>query len=117
MSFWTENDVLEYIVKYNIPIASVYGEVIKTGRMIERFTESVPELTTSKAKRTGCMFCCFGAHCKDDNRFIMLKQTHKKQYDFCINGGHYDENGILVPDKDGLGIGKVLDFIGCSNKY
>ena len=27
MSFWTEQDVLKYIKTYDIPIASVYGEI------------------------------------------------------------------------------------------
>ena len=30
MSFWTEQDVLEYLYTYQIPYASVYGEIIKT---------------------------------------------------------------------------------------
>jgi len=29
MSFWTENDVLEYLYTYQIPYASVYGEIVK----------------------------------------------------------------------------------------
>ena len=31
MSFWTENDVLEFLHTYNIPYASVYGEIIPCG--------------------------------------------------------------------------------------
>lgn len=51
MAFWNENDVLEYIVKYNVPYCSeVYGDIIETG---------VGTYTTTKAKRTGCMFCMF----------------------------------------------------------
>jgi 3'-phosphoadenosine 5'-phosphosulfate sulfotransferase (PAPS reductase)/FAD synthetase len=30
MSFWTEEDVLEYLYTYQIPYAPVYGEIIKT---------------------------------------------------------------------------------------
>lgn len=30
MSFWTEADVLEYLYTYNIPYASVYGDIVKT---------------------------------------------------------------------------------------
>lgn len=30
MSFWTEQDVLEYLYTYKIPYASVYGEIVKT---------------------------------------------------------------------------------------
>lgn len=28
MSFWTERDVLEYLIKYDVPYASVYGDII-----------------------------------------------------------------------------------------
>ena len=88
MGFWTEQDVLEYIVSNNIEIASVYGEIIKNNK---------EAWETTGEKRTGCMFCMFGAHLeKEPNRFQRLKETHPKQYDYCINK---------------LGIGKVLDFI------
>lgn len=30
ISFWTENDILEYIIKNDLQIAPVYGEVVKT---------------------------------------------------------------------------------------
>lgn len=29
MSFWTENDVLEYLAKHKVPYASVYGEIVQ----------------------------------------------------------------------------------------
>ena len=28
MSFWTEQDVLQYIKEENLPIASVYGDIV-----------------------------------------------------------------------------------------
>lgn len=31
MSFWKEDDVLEYLYTYKIPYASVYGEIVKVG--------------------------------------------------------------------------------------
>ena len=37
LSFWTEQDVLEYIVKYNVPYCSVYGEIIGTYRGAVKF--------------------------------------------------------------------------------
>lgn len=89
MGFWTEQDVLEYIVTNNLEIASVYGEIVKDDKGL---------LKTTGEKRTGCMFCMFGAHLeKEPNRFQRLKETHPKQYDYCINK---------------LGIGEVLDYIG-----
>ena len=50
------------------------------------------------ADRTGCMFCMFGVHLeKGKNRFQRMKTTHPKLWKYCI---------------DGLGCGKVLDYVG-----
>lgn len=87
IAFWTEQDILEYIDAYKIPIASVYGDVIKTDKF-----------HTTKCQRTGCMFCGFGCHLeKYPNRFQRLAETHPKQYNYIINT---------------LGMGEVLDYIG-----
>ena len=87
MSFWTEQDVLEYLRMTGIPYASVYGEIV----------EENGRLTTTGAKRTGCMFCMFGVHLeKEPNRFQRMALTHPKQYEFCIHK---------------LGCGSVLDFL------
>lgn len=94
MSFWTENDVLEYINTYNIPYANVYGDIIK---------DENGKYKTTKLNRTGCIFCGFGAHLeKSPNRFERLKETHPKMWDYCIR----------PVEDNGLGFGKVLDFIG-----
>ena len=103
MSFWTEQDVLEYIRRNDIKIASVYGDI---------FTEQSKscKLCTSGCERTGCIFCGFGAHLeKGEGRFERLKRTHPKQYDFCMNGGAYDVDGIWKPDKNGLGMRHVIE--------
>lgn len=64
-------------------------------------------------KRTGCMFCAFGAHLeKGENRFERMKHTHPKHYDFCIGGGEWDTDGLWKPNEKGLGYGRVLDYIG-----
>jgi len=99
IAFWKEEDVLQYILKKNIKIASCYGEIIQKdqvgGQMV--INGCMTNLTTSKCKRTGCMFCMFGVHLeKEPNRFQMMKETHPKQYDYCINK---------------LRLEKVLDFI------
>mgnify|MGYP002852813008 CR=1 FL=1 len=89
LGFWTEQDILQYIKEFNIPYCSVYGE-IKQDKKGKYYTTGV--------KRTGCMFCMFGVHNeKSPNKFELMKQTHPKQYDYCINQ---------------LGCGKVLDFLG-----
>ncbi len=113
MSFWLEQDVLQYIKMTGIPFASVYGEITDKDPQISLFEDEFPlkELITTGCERTGCMFCMFGIMSdKEPNRFQRMKQTHPKQYKYCIEGGHY-ENGLLRPDKNGLGLGKILDFI------
>lgn len=102
MSFWTETDVLNYLRTYNVPYCSVYGDIIDTDK----------GLITTGCTRTGCMFCMFGCHReKAPNRFQRLKQTHPRQYEYCIGGGEMVD-GKWQPSKEGLGLGKVLDYIG-----
>lgn len=113
MSFWTEQDVLQYLKRFNIPYAPVYGEIVEEDPQIHLFEEeNGKKLVTTGCDRTGCMFCLFGIMSdKEPNRFQRMKETHPRQYEFCINGGHL-EDGILKPDKNGLGLGTVLDYIG-----
>ena len=97
MGFWTEQDVLEYLYKYKVPYASVYGDIIQDEKGIYHTTE---------CKRTGCVFCLFGITLeKEPNRFQMLKNTHPKLYEYCMR----------ETDKGGLGIADVLDYIGISH--
>lgn len=118
MSFWTEQDVLHYLVKYNVPYCSVYGDIVPAnadeleGQLI--LDDAVAEntkLKTTGLKRTGCAFCAFGAHLeKSPNRFELMKQTHPRQYEYCIGGGEYVDNK-WKPNKQGLGMAHVLDAI------
>lgn len=108
MAFWTEQDVLEYIYKNNLPIAEPYGQVIETECQIT-FDGEQCKYETTGCNRTGCMFCAFGLHLeKGKTRFQMLKETHPKQYEYCIGGGGFS-NGIWQPNKQGLGLGYVFD--------
>lgn len=89
LGFWTEQDILQYLVENNLPYCSVYGKIKqdKNGKYY-----------TTGAKRTGCMFCMFGVHNeKSPNKFELMRETHPKLHDYCINK---------------LGCGRVLDFIG-----
>ena len=36
-------------------------------------------------ERTGCMFCMYGCHNNKDKRFELMKETHPKIYDYCMN--------------------------------
>ncbi len=94
LSFWTEQDILEYLYKYKVPYAPIYGEIKQ---------DSKGKWYTTGAERTGCMFCMFGVQCeKRPNRFEQMKITHPKQYDFCMRPA----------EKGGLGMDAVLDYIG-----
>ena len=78
MSFWTEQDVLQYLVEYNVPYVSVYGEI---------YQEQDGTYRTTGCNRTGCVFCMFGCHLeKKPNRFQRLAKTHPKLYNYCMNG-------------------------------
>lgn len=126
MSFWTEQDVLHYIKKFNVPYCPVYGDIqvkqkvdnetVFAGQMnmIDYLGCYEPEdtLETTGCNRTGCMFCMFGCHLeKEPNRFQRMKVTHPRQYEYCICGGEI-VNGEWQPNKEGLGLGHVLDYIG-----
>ena len=122
MSFWTEQDVYLYIKKYNVPYAPVYGDIVTDTapefdeqiNMIDYLGDYEPgdKLKTTGCNRTGCIFCAFGCQNeKEPNRFQRLKETHPRQYDYCINGGEMVD-GKWQPSKEGLGLGKVLDYIG-----
>ena len=89
LSFWTEQDILNYIKSNNLKVASVYGNLIE---------DEKGKLSFDGCQRTGCMFCALGVHLeKGKNRFEKMKETHPKIYDYCINK---------------LGLKEVLDFIG-----
>lgn len=123
LSFWTEQDILHYIKKYNVPYCSVYGDIVldfnddtpdEQINIIDYLGEYEPEdrLKTTGCDRTGCIFCMFGCHLeKEPNRFQRLKETHPRQYEYCIGGGEMVD-GKWQPNKQGLGLGKVIDYIG-----
>lgn len=113
MSFWTEQDVLQYIKKNNIPIASVYGDIVYAEDPEQMSLDDFGydcgrKLCTTGCNRTGCIFCAFGAHLDKESRFERLKKTHPRQYEYCIGGGEYVD-GVWKPNKDGLGMGHVFD--------
>lgn len=115
MSFWTEQDVLAYIKAYNVPIASVYGEVVYKhdgGEYADTLCDCGGKLCTTGCKRTGCIFCGFGAHLeKGEGRFERLKRTHPRQYEYCMEGGAYDTDGLWKPTAQGLGMRHVFEEV------
>ena len=138
MAFWTEQDVLAYIVKYGVEIASVYGDIVTTDKNgtdyppVDLCGNIQPNLHCTGCQRTGCIFCAFGFHLeKGETRFQRLAKTHPRQYEYSISGGqwidnpHYDPTApkfdgewenwnpkqIWGPSKKGLGMGKVFDMV------
>ena len=121
MAFWTEQDVLHYIIQNDLKIASVYGEIkLKQTNQLQGQINLIDQigyedgdkLQCTGCQRTGCVFCGFGCHVqKGKNNFQRLKETHPKQWAYCIGGGEY-KDGLWQPNEKGLGMAKVLDFIG-----
>ena len=85
--FWTEQDVLKYVVRHNLKIPSVYGDII----------DIRGELMTTKERRTGCMFCLIGTQFEAVNKFCRMKESHPQIYKYCI---------------EVLGIGEILKWLG-----
>lgn len=112
MAFWTEQDVLLYIKIKNLPICSVYGDIVREdGENKQLHLEDVysmglfepgrPILKTTGYERTGCVFCGFGAQCDKVGRFERLRETHPKLYSY-----------IMKPESEGgLGYKEKIDWI------
>lgn len=66
---------------------------------------------TGGCERTGCMFCGFGCHLEKESRWLRLKKTHPRQYEYCIGGGEYNDDGIWQPNSKGLGLGHCFDVL------
>lgn len=75
LSIWLEEDIWNYINKFKLP----YSQIYKTGM-----------------KRTGCMFCMFGIHLEENNRFEIMKEIHPQLYKYCM---------------ENLGLKDKIDFI------
>lgn len=64
ISIFTDDDIWKYIEKNNISYSKIYD---------------------MGYKRTGCMFCMYGSHYQDDERFELMKKTHPKIYHYCMS--------------------------------
>ena len=81
LSFWTEEDIWQYIKLNNVRYSRIYD---------------------MGYARTGCVFCMFGLqHDGYPNRFQRLQKTHNKLYEYCLKEF----------DSGGLGLKNVLDFL------
>ena len=110
LSFWTEQDILRYIVRYGLDIADIYGDVVSEyGEYQITGCDLDVKLMTTGASRTGCIWCMFGIS-QDEERFIRLKQKEPKRYEFVMGGGEFVD-GMWTPNGKGLGYRFVIDWL------
>ena len=104
LSFWTENDILQYLFENKIQYCPIYGEIVPDGEMDgQTYMFITPKFKLTGVERTGCMFCMFGAHLeKEPNRFQRMRVTHPNIYEYCMK----------PKEEGGLGLEEVLDYIG-----
>lgn len=112
MSFWTEQDVLLYIKENNLPICSVYGEVVTDYESMGQcenqmsfsdfgiFDKERPLLKTTGCQRTGCVLCGFGCHLEKESRFLRLKETHPKFH-----------NLLYILKNNGVTYAEAIDWV------
>ena len=136
LSFWTNQDILRYVIENGLEICSVYGNIIAVDEdgleyPATPMTVDCGKLQCSGCRQTGCIFCGFGFHLdKGETRFQRLAKTHPKQYEYAIRGGQWIDNPeydpaapkmdgewqnwnpkkIWVPSEKGLGMGNVFDM-------
>lgn len=79
IGFWTTQDIMECVYRFNIPIPKIYGEVIKLEDGTYRF---------SGEQRTGCECCGFGM-IFDTERFERLKARKPNLYNEMMSGGEW----------------------------
>ena len=86
LAFWTDNDILTYILWNGLALADCYGDIVtKKGK-----------LQCTGEQRTGCAFCLIGAHHNNGARLRRMKETHPALYRYCI---------------EQLGMGVVLEWL------
>lgn len=75
LAIWTDNDIWDYIHKYNVPYSPLYDI---------KYVNSKFEVCN--IKRNGCVGCCTDIAFKD-NHFSALRQTHRKLWDMYMEKG------------------------------
>ncbi len=80
LGIWTNDDIWNYIRAHDLPYCNIYDKGYDA---------------------TGCIFCAFGIM-QDRDKFLKLKVTHPKQWEYCMRS----------LDEGGLGMREVCDFLG-----
>lgn len=112
LGFWIRDDILRYQQEKQIPICSVYGDVVLGKNGLYK---------TTGEQRTGCVLCGFGCHQESEpNRFQRLavsdNDVHRKMYEWGMqitnNGVTYQEalEHCNIPTKTWKSVGQ-MEFI------
>lgn len=102
IGFWTLQDILKYIVRYNIPLFKLYGEVID-----EVLEDGSENFYLTGCQRTGCKLCLFGCQYKK-NTIHQLKYLEPHTWKI-----------LLKPiEEGGYGYGEVIKYLNenCGTK-
>jgi 3'-phosphoadenosine 5'-phosphosulfate sulfotransferase (PAPS reductase)/FAD synthetase len=109
LSFWTEQDVLQYIAQHELDYChAIYGDIVNQSQLKQADFLGLDEppppiLKCAKAQRTGCMWCMLGVDQETvesndgTNRFTRMKETHPVQYKALM---------------EKYGAAEVLDYMG-----
>lgn len=93
LGFWTGQDILSYILAFNVPYCSAYGKI--------EYEPTTDRLFTTGEQHTGCGGCMFAIQNEpcNNNRFTRMKNYDPIRYDIYINK---------------YGQGAVMDYMGVS---
>lgn len=98
ISIWTDDDIWEYIRKYDVPYSPLYDMGYTDSRGIEH-----------KIKRNGCLGCATDILYKD-NHMAMLRATHPRQWRAVMNYGMAAELKKLAEVRS-RGLPTILDVL------
>lgn len=97
-AIFSRQDVLQLALDLNVPVPSIYGEIVR---------DNDGTLRTTGAQRTGCSMCGFGIHLeKRPHRFDRLRERNPREWEFWMKRCCHDADGTEY------GWGRVLDYIG-----
>ena len=121
LSFWVDDDILLYIYQNHIPIAPVYGKVVKENEIdgqldfedLGLFDIGRPCLQCSGMERSGCYSCLFGIHMEKPSG-IRFKRTIEfsdpRIVDIQLKGGRFNDKGLWEPYR-GFGYWFLLEYV------
>lgn len=116
---WTEQDILEFIITYDVPYSKAYGDILQD--------ENGKYYTTGES-RTGCDICLFGIM-HDLDRLDRMNNSKPNVFNSMLNGGSFVRTGIKrwkkfrpdsiliysdlewMPDENGYGYNYVINWV------